>query len=537
MSISAQSITLQWDNGSVIFSQLNFHLSAGFHALVGRNGSGKSSLLHALSGEHMQGGQLLRGDIQRIGATVLVAQSEPVYGQSVAQFLGIEAKLTALKRIHTGSVEVTDFELVGDDWLFKQTIEADIAALGFTNAAGILMRPMHSLSGGQQMRLRLYRAFQHNPLNLLLDEPSNHLDAEGQLWLRAQCNAFVKQPNRVLLIASHDRALLDAASWVHELSTLGLQTYQGNYADYRQQSQLQREAAIRQLQDARKHKKQLQQQIQRSRVIAQQRDAQGRRQRQRGGQAKILLDFAKNNAQKTSQALNTKIERQQAEAESALNQAASRVEFIDTVSLPQPAWTTTGNRQVLHCNDVQLPFGVQSRINFSLKAANKLRIQGSNGVGKSVLLKVIEGRMPPKQGQLHGNYDTHVLDQHFSLISEHQNGLDNLLNYTQNLTLTEARTHLAQVGLGADKVMLEAASLSGGEQMKLALLMVMLAGVESTKPQLLILDEPDNHLDLEAKQQLASALRQYHGAILLVTHDDAFAMDVGVTDTLDLEHT
>ncbi|RAJ94859.1 ATP-binding cassette domain-containing protein [Aliidiomarina maris] len=461
MSISAQSITLQWDNGSVVFSQLSFHSSAGFHALVGRNGSGKSSLLHVLSGEHRQGGILVNDDIHRTGHTVLVAQNASAYEQSVAQYLGIEAKLAALERINAGSVEADDFELVDDDWLFKQAIEADMNALGFTNAAQTLSTTMRALSGGQQMRLRLLKAFQQNPVNLLLDEPSNHLDTEGRLWLRAQCNQFVKQPNKVLLVASHDRALLGLADWVHELSTLGLQTYQGNYADYRQQ----------------------------------------------------------------------------AEAESALSEAASRLEFIDAVSLPQPTWATSGNRHLLHCDDVLLPFGVQSRITFSLKTADKLRIQGANGAGKSVLLRIVEGRMSPKHGQLRGNYHPHVLDQHFSLLCEHRNRLDNLLNYNPRLTLTEARTHLAQVGLGSDKVMLKAGVLSGGERMKLALLMVMLAGAESTKPQLLILDEPDNHLDLQAKQQLAGVLRQYQGGILLVTHDDAFALDIGVTDTLCIERT
>ncbi|RUO29247.1 ABC transporter ATP-binding protein [Aliidiomarina sedimenti] len=544
MTISAQSISLQWSDGSVAFSDINFTLSPGFHALVGRNGCGKSSLLRVLAGDAAPPALLpTTGAVHRTGSVGFVSQNDQPTDASIADYLNAAPLLAALQRIAQGHVDEADFELVGDNWTYRDDLRQQLETLRLWDPARGFDKQVNQLSGGERTRLRLFQAFNPalngNPVNLLLDEPGNHLDTRGRTWLLQQCKKFVAQPGHCLLLVSHDRSLLDHVESVSELTSLGLQRFEGNYNTYSELAGLQTAAVERQLQDAVKDKKRLQQTLQRTREKAEKRQAKGKADRSKGGQAKIMLDFAKENSQQSARARSTQMERQQSQAAGRLTDARQRLALMQDVQFQLPgegSGAEPRKRRLLSCEQLVLPYGSQRPVTFTLVPGDKVRLLGLNGSGKSTLLNVLTKRLRPLSGALALNTGVHLLDQSFSLVDPARTVLDNLLNYSPQpgkattLTTTTARTALAQAGLMADAVDRPAGYLSGGETMKLAMLMVTL----QAEPGLLLFDEPDNHLDIQARRQLAQAIRGYPGALLLVSHDDHFVEDAGVSEHLEL---
>ena len=162
---------------------------------------------------------------------------------------------------------------------------------------------------------------------------------------------------------------------------------------------------------------------------------------------------------------------------------------------------------------------------------NRYGLIGANGCGKSTLLHVIAGRQNLVGGEMRVNASVFYLDQHFGLLDESRSMLDNMMLFCAGLQESDARTLLAGIGFRRERVFRLVEQLSGGEKMKLAMLVV---GHQAESP-LLLLDEPDNHLDLDSKRLLASTLQAYQGAFVLVSHDDEFVAECGVSEEYQLE--
>ncbi|BFT32087.1 hypothetical protein D210916BOD24_32630 [Alteromonas sp. D210916BOD_24] len=172
----------------------------------------------------------------------------------------------------------------------------------------------------------------------------------------------------------------------------------------------------------------------------------------------------------------------------------------------------------IRLTEVRLPFGTTQTLNININTQDKVHIKGCNGSGKSTLLKTLLGKLTPESGNIKINTPLCYLDQYFALVLPDKSLLENLIDQCAGLDYNVARTLLAGIGFRQDTVHRKGCALSGGEKMKLAVLIV------SHQPQapMLLLDEPDNHLDIESKQALATALKQYQGGFLLVSHDDDF---------------
>ncbi|NVD08785.1 ABC-F family ATP-binding cassette domain-containing protein [Vibrio sp. JPW-9-11-11] len=514
--LQANQISYQFADGESLFDQLSVTLQHQRVGLVGRNGSGKSLLA-----------RLLLGELQPTSGTVSRSVSVGSYSQlpsvlldsdaSIARVLNIEPVLYALAQIEAGSCDNKWFDRVGERWSLKQDLEAELEGLGLPGHAFF---PCAQLSGGQLAKLQLWQLFQSGAELLVLDEPSNHLDHSGRIWLREQ----IRQFNGYVLLVSHDRLLLRDMEQIWELSSLGLTQYGGNYDHYYAQKQQQVAAIERQLDTVHKQQKHLQRQAQRNKEKADQRVAQGMKIRRSGSQPKILLNGMRDKATLTAaHRLKNEGGRSEMLQQKAQALQSRREQGYDYKFSMDSATQKRG--QLISVVAGELPFGQQQPIHLQLNHGDKLWLEGDNGSGKSTLLNVLLGQQALNGGYCQVNAPVYYLDQHFGLLPHGVSILDALQQCCAGLRESDARTLLAGIGFRRDKVYRWVEQLSGGEKMKLAMLMVSL---QKSAP-ILLLDEPDNHLDLDSKALLADTLARYRGALILVSHDQDFVVQSGVT--------
>ena len=517
--LQAHNLSYQLPAGDTLFHSVSVSMSCRRVGLVGHNGAGKSLLAAILSGELKPSGGTVNCD-----ADMGVFRQQPSHllmsETTIAEVLGVAPVLNALSRIAAGECTNQLFETVGELWDLPAQLASRLAALGLpvdpqTRCA--------TLSGGQLAILQLWQLFQGQHTLLILDEPSNHLDRQARRWLQAQLQSTAA----AVLLISHDRELLLGMEEIWELNQTGISVYGGNYAEYAAQKRVKEQALNRQLETLHKQQKQLQQQAQQSLEKAAQRAAQGKR--LRGSQAKCLLDKQKDRATASAASRNKNIEGRQKQ----LQQRASQLQSAQCITQKQAIYLSSangGNKKAITLVNGTLVHGSTQPVNLQIGMGDKLHLQGGNGSGKSTLLKTLTGQLPLQAGELYVNTPLCYLDQHFSSVIPSLSLLENLLQQCPNLNESDARTLLAGIGFRRDNVFNQAESLSGGEKMKLAMLIV------SHQPEqpFLLLDEPDNHLDLNAKILLAAALNQYQGGFILVSHDTAFGSEAGVSVTYHL---
>ncbi|UXI03174.1 ABC-F family ATP-binding cassette domain-containing protein [Photobacterium sp. TY1-4] len=521
--MTAHALAVYHHNGEALFSGVSFSLEHQITGLVGKNGAGKSVLAGILSQQIQPDAGTVRSsaNIGCLAQLTNITQRREM--GSVAAFLGLETKLQALARIEHGSCAPEDFELVGDDWEIREVLRARLSAIGLPPDP---FQPCQALSGGELIRLQLWQLFEGDYDFLILDEPSNHLDQAGRCWLIQQLHQYC---GGVLLI-SHDRQLLREVDRILELTAEGMCQYGGNYTDYVEEKARQQGAASRALASAENQVTQLRRQHQRSQEKAQQRAVTGKKERRSGSQPKMLLDGKREGAQLSASARKVQFSRQLAAAEQRVSEHKARYVQDKPLQLKVNA-AEKRLSAVLDVTQLTLRYGQHAPISFRLTFGDRVHLTGPNGCGKSTLLKTLLGELQPTAGEAHCRASLCYLDQHFSLLDEAQTVLANLQRLCPDYTETELRTMAAGVGFRRQRAELPVGRLSGGERMKVALLVISHQPGET----LLLLDEPDNHLDLVAKQMLARALHDHQGPMILVSHDPDFVADVGVQDCLALE--
>ncbi|MCL9773783.1 ABC-F family ATP-binding cassette domain-containing protein [Vibrio methylphosphonaticus] len=519
----AQQLSFQLDTGEWLFKNIHFSLADRFTGLVGRNGVGKSVLLSLLLGKK----QPTEGQIIRHGQFSYYSQQPSILlnrDVSVVEFLGISKKRQALRAISQGECEQRYFDIVGEDWSLESDAQEVLKSLRIEPD---LDAYCHSLSGGQIARLQLHQCFQSGADVLLLDEPSNHLDEDGRQWLIEQCHHFDGQ----ILLVTHDRNLLNQVDAIVQMTHLGLDYFKGNYDHYLAQSTLQTTALNKKIAQVKSEQKKCERQAQLSQEKAQQRAAQGNRLRRSGSQPKILLDAMKNKAGQSQRSAVKQQRNQQDSHKSKLQSLKAEQVSVAPQAFYFSSLTSFKKKTLLNIENCVLKYGGMGPYSFAVKQGERYHLQGKNGCGKSTLLKAIHGSHPHLLGTISCHVQTVYLDQHFSLLNEQQSILDSLLTYTRGITLGEARTLLAGIGFRRDNVHRKVAHLSGGEKMKLSMLIV----TQNDDETVLLLDEPDNHLDIESKSLLAMALQEYKGAFILVSHDSSFVLDANVRDVIAME--
>lgn len=518
--ISVSNLSYRFADGSVLFSDLSFSLAAGVTALIGNNGVGKSILADILTRARKPsfGSCLLD---ESVGYFRQIIDAEDIAEQTLADALQVTPILASLERIDSGEYDAADIDTVGDQWHLKQELEESL--LGFGIVAD-LSEPCSILSGGQLARLQLFVLFKQNHKLLILDEPSNHLDREAKVWLRQKIAAY----KHSILLITHDQELLQDISQFLLLNSKGITSFTGSYTQLLEREEQRKESLSRELNNAVRQQKHITKTKQQSIEKAQKRQKQGQALRRSGSQAKTLLDMSKMSAEKSMSQRSTQFGKMSQLAEEKVNQIKDQQEILQPVTLEFSDAAETPSIQLY---DVVLPFGAQQPINMTLNRGEKLSLQGNNGAGKSTLLKVIARQLDAASGEISCGGTPFYIDQYFSVLDVASSMLNNVLSACPHITENKARALLASIGFRGDSVNKDVDRLSGGEKMRVTLL------IASHQPGniLLLLDEPDNHLDLMTKQKLAEAIRNYKGGVILVSHSEFFTESAGVTKSFYLK--
>lgn len=420
-----------------------------------------------------------------------------------------------------------DFEAVGEGWDIRQrlVLELERAGLGHLSPDS----PVASLSGGQAMRVALAGAALRDPDVLILDEPSNHLDRAGRQALAELLLAWRKG----LLVISHDRELLGIMERIVELSGQGLRSYGGSYAFYEAARRQEQDCAARQLEHARLALRRDEQERREQRERQARRQAQGKREGKTANQAAILLGGRKERSEGSAGRLRLRHEAAREEGARSVREAALRLRADAEVrihaagaSSPSPA-----PRRVVTLEDVVLPFASPplDRISLSMTGRQRIGIEGPNGCGKSTLMRMLGGVLAPLGGAVSLPVRVAWLDQRLGILDPRRSTLDQLLERNRSAGQDMLRTWLVQLGLDAQAARRPSGLLSGGERLKAALACVLYA---DEPPELLLLDEPGNHLDLPSLAALEAMLNAYQGALAVVSHDAVFLERIGLTQRL-----
>lgn len=527
--LTLHGVSYMLPNGRPLFSNLCCNFGSLRSALVGRNGVGKTVLARILAGELSPG----CGSVTRAGRIHYLPQN-PLATRpdlNLAALAGLSGTLQALDRIEQGSCEASDFELLAERWDIRQQFQAQLERVGLPRLSP--QTPACQLSGGQAMQVALLGAQLAQADFLILDEPSNHLDAASRSALAQQ----LRQWRGGLLLISHDRVLLEVMDSVAELSASAITIYGGNYSFYREVQHQQSRNAQDQLARLKLERSRADQALRTQQERQSRRQARGEKLGKNGNQAKILLDAGKERAQASGGKLATR----QTAAREALNQSVREAALalqrqVDWQAesihwhLPQ-GLTNLGDRIVAELREVQLPHVARhSPLSLVLRAGQRMAITGPNGCGKSTLLQLLAAQLQPLAGECKLNVPHALLDQHQRLLQASSSVLSQLLAASPRTPEALQRMRLAQLGLDARRCEQPSDQLSGGERLKAA----MACALYRDEPaQLLLLDEPDNHLDLPSLQALESMLCQYAGTLLIVSHDAMLLQALELTHQLN----
>ncbi|MDX6040436.1 ABC-F family ATP-binding cassette domain-containing protein [Scandinavium lactucae] len=514
-------VTCQFATGDVLFGPLDLSLERSLCGLVGRNGSGKTRLLQLLAGAETPA----QGHIEYFANVAYVAQQPELAAQStLADLLGLTNIFSALHRVIQGEMLPEDGDVLEDNWDISERLAAAFTALSLPEFDPY--RPASSLSGGERVKALLCAAFLSGADYLLLDEPTNHLDSAGRAWFYQQ----LAQWRGGALIASHDRALLAQLPRILELSAGTLRQYGGNFEVYQQQRDAEQQAARSALDHAASERRRTRARLQKEHDNSQRRSAQTLRTVDSLNIASFERVAYKGAAKARPGTLRRQHREQNDALNAAVNQARERVEDEMPVMMTLPGNQVAAGKQVLELHNLVLAHSALAPLTWRLDGPMRVALRGPNGCGKTTFLKTILGLEPPASGSCKLSVNAAWLDQHLSQFSLSQSVMEHLSLADTPLEEGVLRSRLAQLQLTAEKVGLPLSSLSGGERLKAALASVLWRR-EAT--QLLLLDEPTNHLDLASTQAIEAALANFPGAMLVVSHDEAFLNGLQLTHSLE----
>ncbi|MGJ5726034.1 ATP-binding cassette domain-containing protein [Brevibacterium sp. H602] len=551
-AITVSELDYRLGDDTEIFSRLTATIPADLVGLVGDNGIGKSTFARILAGRL----RASAGTVTGADGAVYIDQLLPHSTQRVDAALDIAPVRQALGRALSGKATGADFDLIGDDWDIEERALAALSELGLQLSVSDLDRSLSSFSGGQATRIGLARAALVGDTWLILDEPSNNLDEDG----RALLTTLLTERRGPTLVISHDRTLLTHMTSIIEM-TDRLRVYGGNFDDYEAMVAAEEEAKQQKVTDAKKtHQIEKRQRIELETKLArsEQKGAKDKLNRRR---PRIAANAMAHFAEKSAAKRRGDKAADEAAARDELTNAKDALRRSSSVRLDLPDTQVHATKRVL---EISTAASAKSERPQTIVGPERIRLTGPNGAGKSTLLAAILAAANGQDGQnsqdgldedtgdtaggdagaetgppiaeLFGDLDITVsaptahLDQQYRLPGE-LTVMEAVRSGNPQLDPHRVHEVLAAMGLRAGRTGQICQTLSGGERFRVALASGLL---QDPAPQLLILDEPGNNLDLSSLEALVTALEGFGGAMVIVTHDDRLAAELSVDTEWDV---
>jgi ATPase subunit of ABC transporter with duplicated ATPase domains len=525
----AQSISYTHPNKDLLFSRINLALSDHDKvALIGNNGTGKSTLLKIIAGELQPSEGQLHINIEPYYVPQLLGQYDHL---SIAEALGIADKLNALNEILNGNATEKNFNLLDDDWTIEDRCNE---ALGHWHLSDLkLTQKMATLSGGQKTKVFLAGISIHQPKLILLDEPSNHLDVSARQLLYE----FIQSTSIALIVVSHDRKLLNLRNKIYELSNRGITIYGGDYDFYAEQKQVKNNALSQDIESKEKALRKAREKERETVERQQKLDARGKNKQEKAGVARIMMNTLRNNAENSMAKVKSVHAEKIGDISQELQALRSALPDVDQMKFGL-------DNSLLHkgkvlSNAVSANFSYDAQfvweqdLNFEIRSRERIALKGTNGSGKTTLIKLILGTLQPTKGTVKAVGGRSVyIDQEYSLI-------DNQLKvYEQAQKFNSSALQEHEIKIRLNRFLFTKAYwdkpcsvLSGGERMRL---MLCCLTINQTAPDMIILDEPTNNVDIQNIEILTAAINQYQGTLIVVSHDDYFLKEINTDRIIDL---
>ncbi len=513
----------------VLLQNINIYLNRREKAgLIGNNGVGKSTLMKIMAGVL----QPASGTISTDGKPYYIPQALGQFDHlTLAEALGVNEQLTALDRILAGEVTEENLTILNEEWTLEEKCKAALEYWGLVPFG--LDQKMAELSGGEKTRVFLAGILLHQPGLVLMDEPTNHLDTAS----RKRLYDLIEGSAAAMLVISHDRTLLNYMDTILELTTKGINTYGGNYTFYSEQKTLYNEALEAGLRtkekELRKAKEKEGETLERQMKL----DARGKKKQEKAGVARIMMNTLRNNAEKSTSKLQYIHEDKIATIAGELRELRSESPDIDKMKFGFEDSALHNGKLLFSAEGLNWKYNDRplwkESLDLRIESGERITVRGPNGSGKSTLMKIISGELVPETGKVYrADSRTVYADQDYSLLDNTRTVYEQVQAFnTFPLPEHEVKMNLHRLLFPREDWDKPCSVLSGGERMRLMLCCLTISG---PAPDMIILDEPTNNLDIQSLEILAAAVRAYKGTLLLISHDAGFLEEVNMTRNISL---